>query len=489
MSGALFVSDPGSIQSPGVYAVEVQPPILIEGIPNGKMGYVGQFNWGPVNAVYEPLDTADFLMTYAPPGSSRTSSGYQGLMKHKGLSLAVVRVLKGSPVKASVSVAGTGGNVAATAKYEGTAGNALYLVIESSSDGVSGSKKFSATWTDSVTGTYSEVIADNVAAPNGTPVTFDVSSSRLLSAFSIDTATSALPANSSNVFSSGANGTTITHTEYSAGMDALDVLDDVAVLLTDDCGDSIRTAVNGDVYTHAVAAAGRYLGVAQGASGSSWATIKTDKVSYASKWMRYSAGWVNVIDDGGTTRVVPWSTWFASAIINLPPEQSDAWWKESVTDYYTGISSIYTTQFSAGQTQVAKDAMALGITIPIKLPGGRIANLHDRNASLTVADRYTVTSRIRRFLALSLTEGLSEFTNAPNVAEEQTALVTAVKNFMDGQVSAGRVTAYSLDATTVNTAITVAQGFFYVAISATTPAPMERIGLLIKAGPTVTVTT
>ena len=77
MSGPLFVDSIGQITSPGVAAVDVQAPLVIEGVPNGKMLLAGQFAWGPPNVVYEPTDGADFLATFEPAGSPRSSSALQ----------------------------------------------------------------------------------------------------------------------------------------------------------------------------------------------------------------------------------------------------------------------------------------------------------------------------------------------------------------------------------------------------------------------------
>ena len=93
MSGPLFVDSVGQITAPGVAAIDVKTPLVIEGVPNGKMLFAGQFAWGPANEVYEPTDAADLLATYEPAGSRRTSTGYRALMKRRALSLAIVPVL------------------------------------------------------------------------------------------------------------------------------------------------------------------------------------------------------------------------------------------------------------------------------------------------------------------------------------------------------------------------------------------------------------
>lgn len=493
MSGPLFVDSIGGLTTPGVGAVDVQAPVVIAGVPNGKIAIAAQFEWGPINVVYQPVDTSDFLNTYAPPGSARQSSGYRALMRRKGLALAVCRALHSDAVKASVSLAATGGAVAATGKYEGTAGNNLQLLMEASSDGVAANRKFTVYWTDPVTGTYKEVIADNVAPPNSVPITIDVTQSKLLSAFSVATAITAFPAApSTTAFTSGANGTAIAAIDYTNGFDALDLIDGISVMLADDCGSSLRNAVNSSLLTHGTAAAGRYEVFLQGDPANAWAAVKTDKTGYAqSKWMVYFASWVYVPDDAGTLQLTPSSTFAASAIINLDPVQSHAWASTIATKYYDAINSVYTALFNPAATSIQADAMNLGIQIIQKEPTGGFSFAHDRNSVMTVADRYNVTSRLRRFFALSLVGGLREFRNAPNIQSVSNDVIKAVKQFFDSQLPdrAGRCVSYVIDAKSNNTQASTAQGFFIVAIDAMTPAPMERIALLMKVGPTVTVET
>jgi len=472
--------------APGVYAIEVQTPVIVEGIPLGRIMYAGQFAWGPANEIYEPLDTSDYLRTYEPPGSPRNSPGYYGLMRRRRLSLAVVRVLGSGAVAATTTQMGTGGSWTATAKYLGALGNSISIVQAPASNGVAGNKKFTAILSDPITGTTEELIADNVAPPNGTAVTFDVSGLVLLTSFTVATALTAFPADGTFALTTGANGAAIGSSDYATALDALiQGATDGAVLLTDDPGNTIRSAVNDEVYDRTVLAAGRFLGIVQGATGAAFSAHQSDVANYRSRWVKYSGGWVYVRDDGGTPQRTPWSTYIASALINLLPQQSDAWRAAQVGEtYYSTVDEIDTSGYNPGLVQAL--STQLGISLPLRLPSGRHVGIHDRNTSLDVRYRYTVTSRISRFIALSLEEGLADWVNAPNVADEQNDLVTATRNFMSQQVSGGRTISFSIS-TSGNTPTTAALGQFFVDISAQTPAPMEQIGLRIAAGPTVEI--
>lgn len=489
MPGPLFVSSIGQITAPGVAAVEVQAPLVIEGVPNGKILFAGQFAWGPINTVYEPVDSADFLATYEPAGSPRTSSGYRALMKRKRLSLAIVRVLHSDAAKAKTSTAGTGGNRVVEAKYEGPLGNSIVITQSPSSDGVSGSKKFVATLTDPVTGSYSEVIADNVAPPNGgAAISVDCTNLRLIGLFTVDSALSAFAADGSvNLGSTtaGSNGTSVTGGDYTAALDLLDNVTDGAVMVADDCGSSLRATVNASIQSHANSAGGRYIGLIQGESNNAWSAVKSDKPSYTSKWCFYFASWANVKDDAGTVRLTPSTTFAASALINLDPEQSHARANSATTEFYDGIDSLYTTYFNPSAAAVQADAMNLGIQILQREPTGDFSFAHDRNCNTVIGDRYGITVRLRRFFGLSLTRALRDMRNAPNTPQNQRDVVKAMTQFMGAQVAAGRAISFAIDPNSSNTAETLAAGYFLVGDAARTPAPMERIGLLIKSGNTV----
>lgn len=491
MSGPLFVDSIGQITSPGVAAVDVQAPLVIEGVPNGKMLIAGQFGWGPPNVVYEPTDGADFLSTFEPAGSPRSSSGYRALMRRKRLALAVVRVLHSDATKAKTSTAGTGGAWVAEAKYAGVLGNGIVVTEAPASNGVSGSKKFTATLTDSVTGSYSELIADNVAPPNGgAAISVDCTNLKLIGLFTVASAMSAFDGDGNVTLggtTSGSNGTAVTSADYTAALDLLDEVSDGAVMTTDDCGSSLRSTVNTSLQTHANSAGGRYLALIQGPSDNAWSAVKTDKANYTSKWALHFASWVYVKDDAGTQRLVPTSTFAGSAIINLDPEQSHARAASFVTAYYDGVDALYTAYFNPASSGVQADAMNYGIQIMQREPTGDYSFAHDRNCNTTVADRYTITSRLRRFFALSLTSALRAYRNAPNIAIEQRDLVKSMTQFMAEQVRKGRATSFSIDPNSNNTTNTIASGYFLVGNAVNTPAPMERIGLLIKASPTVVV--
>ena len=138
------------------------------------------------------------------------------------------------------------------------------------------------------------------------------------------------------------------------------------------------------------------------------------------------------------------------------------------------------------------DARTLGICLPRLLPSGVYVLQSDRTPSQTSGKQFAVRRRVTDYLALSLLGGLQSYVNGPNVLENQQTMRLLVEDFMNREMPSpagkGRITAFSVDIVTPNTPASIANGDFSIAVSATTPSPMERIFLLINSGPTVTIT-
>src|SRR5437867_1407851 len=115
----LFASSKGAVLRPGVFPIEVAAPTIIEGVSNGFVGLCMQSDWGEVKVAYKPLSSSDMLTHYFPNGSARNSTGWYAVMRRKRVPWALVRILHSDAVKATISVAGTGDSVTATAKYFG----------------------------------------------------------------------------------------------------------------------------------------------------------------------------------------------------------------------------------------------------------------------------------------------------------------------------------------------------------------------------------
>lgn len=594
---SLFVNAISNIQQPGVFAIETASPLVVEGIPNGFIGYCFQSLWGPVQTAYLPSSQGDLIATFFPAGSPHTSTGYYGIVRRKKFNAVMVRVLGGAiglqpPIITGVTQAGTPGatsvtyvvtavnaagetigsqafktttsnvtlsgsnynipawltvpgavsynvyrtvggptqgkiatavaalflndtNLAAsgsvptvnttgyasavtylldatgvavavaTANYPGLLPNtALTAQVAAASDGIANHFDLIVTLSDATTGSTSERFPNlSTIAPTILP---NVSTSRLLDQFALFGTPVTRPANGTYTFSGGSDGSAITAADYNTALGQLALRNDIDVVVADDCGDTIRTAVNGNLLAHVTAKTDR-ITVIQGPAGQTLANLLTDKANYAGDRVRYVGNWVTVLDDSGVNAVqTPAATFMASAYVNLEPQQSPAWWADQVTDFYTGINSILSPQFSSADdgTQIA--CTQAGITLVIRRPSGRYAFLNDRTTSSNINQRFSVTRRIKDFLVKSIANALDPWVNGPNLPTEWKTIKLGLDNFFNGQVEAGRLIAIDpVDIVSPNNNTTQVAGQFLFTITGKSPTVMEDIIPLVNIGPGV----
>ena len=490
----LFINAKSDARRPGVFAIETAPPRLIEGVSSGYIGFVGQFEWGPKQAVYTVASPSDFLDTFAPAGAPRTSTGYRALMGRRKLRLKVVRVLGAGSAAALDTLAATGGNIVSTAKYHGTLGNSISRTIAAAASGDATKRDFTFTLTDPVTGTTQEIYRDVPLPAGGVAVSVDVSASKLLASLVIAGTVTGWPANGTTTLATGSNGAAAGASDYTGTAGAADkgcalfeLHTDVRVVVHDDCGNTNRAAINSGFATHA-ANQGDRLAVLEGDSDAAdWTTVKGYVTGgLVSDRVIFSGAWTKVRDDAGALQTSPFSSFVASALINQDPQLSHARWADATTDLYAAIEDVLAT-FSTASETIQAEATEKGIVLPIRLESGRFAGLHDRTTSQTSGKKFAIRRRLTDFLAKSIRAALPSYVNSPNVVEQHREIKAIVDTFLREQVRQGRLVDFSTDIATPNTTSTVAAGEFTIAIDAKTPAPMEKIFLQLNAGETVTV--
>jgi|SRR6266498_2297941 len=386
-----------------------------------------------------------------------------------------------------------------TGKYAGVLLNSASrasAVVSAATDAVANHFKLTVTITDAVTGLLTEVY-DNLQTI-ATAILPDLTSSVLLSSASLINTPITRPLNGTYFFYDGSDGAAPTAADYNNGFNNLGTTSLVRFVGIDDCGDSIRAATNANLMAHVDAKGERMAGF-QGNQGNALAAVLTDVASYRDDRAIYSGSWVNVNDDAGTPQVSPFWSFIASAIANLEPQQSHAWWDDRVTTFYKGIASIPTT-VNTSDDGVRDQCTQAGVCLPIRLDSGAYAALHDRTTNLAVNRRFSVTRRIKDYLALSIRAGIPGFVNGPNTTDQQRALRNSIDDFLTREVVRGRLVTppasaavpnpvpYNIDAKSQNSASSVAAGQFILVISGTTPAPMEQIIILMNVGNTVVVT-
>lgn len=499
-----IVSSASAAGYPGVYALLQTPPRVIRGISLGYVGYIGQFDAGPALTGYLPQDGDDLVQTYEPRGVPRKKTGWYGIMKQLGAPWFIVGVKGAGYLAASKSQAGTAGNIVATAAAPGAWGNAMTWQIAAATNGDATKRDHTFTITDPITGTTTEVYR-NVAMNQD--MTALVKGSRLLASlvFSGGTMT-AWPANGTVNLAAGSDGAAAVAADYQTALDQLALEGNVRIVVTDDCGDSIRAAVNGDVVTHCVNLYDRVCFIT-GDESNDWATTKTDKESYTSELATYCGAWVQVyFDDGTTLESVPLSIFCAVIRANIPVHWSIANHDPQATKYLGNVRGVGSrVPYSVASDSIRGEAWTNQIVLPIQGKGpqpgtkGPWQLLHGRDANLTSGLQYEVTTWYRIYLVTALAPQLDPYVNGPNDLDTGLEIQALVNAFLDGEVKLKHLTTsldtdgvtvlppYSTDINGVNSGASMANGDFYVSIDGHTPGVRERLFLQLNVGETVSV--
>jgi hypothetical protein len=208
----IFVTSTAAALRHGAYAIERTPPVTIKATGTGVVGIVGQFPWGPMQQVVEPVGTKEMLNMYGPRGMTLTGSGYLTLVAKAFPSLRLVRALGTTAAKAAAALQNVvpATIVTVTAKYHGASGNSIVCTVSAASDGdvnhfnlkveVTGASGTTTDWFYNLN--YSGTGADSVP---------DFSDKLLVSA--ITKSLSGRPLNASTTMSAGSDGS-VAATDY-----------------------------------------------------------------------------------------------------------------------------------------------------------------------------------------------------------------------------------------------------------------------------------
>lgn len=498
----LFVSSSSSIRRHGINGLFRRPPTVIAPVGNGVGAMVGQFAWGPDQALTVPTDVADFLDKFAPDGMSHLTSGYLAVLGKGFPTLKIVRVLASGKAKAAAALTSAGPitQLDLTLKYNGTAGNSCIATVSDASDGVGAHCNIAISVTDA-RGSTTDLLTnvDNTATTFVSP---NLSSCKLIGTVARHSTNVLRPANGTYTFTGGLDGT-ITAAEYvgtpgagNAGLALLETDKSISAVFSDDTGDSIRSAVNTGLLAHAIYCGDR-MAFLQGPKGQTVTVAKADKVGFtASRWGYYCGQWAYVYDDvTGAQQYSPASSFAASMACQLSPSTGIAWKSSEAGDMLVNLIGV-----DMDWGQGVSDAEDAGIlALEMEESGG-----YRFEADCTMATPADPTlklgtdTRMAIYIAASFARASRSYCDGPNVPFDQIAIVGALQTFMDDLKAAANtdpehkpfVLDYSIDPlASVNSQSSLANGFFFVPLNYQTGPQMSHIVLSIQGGVGVTIRT
>jgi hypothetical protein len=500
----VWISSISSTTSHGVFAIEQAPPAQIQAIGTGVAALVGQFPWGPDGAVYEPPSIGEAKATMAPPGMDRLSTGYLSLIAKAWPGLRIVRVLGSTAAKATATLASsTPTNIlTVTAKYKGTPGNSMVATVSAASDGDANHFDLAVTITGSsgtTTDTIKNINVSGVGADAYPSTDAEKDQLALVGGFTVLAA--GRPANGNYTFSGGSTGTINaaayvgTANSSDKGIALLESDKSVRHVFVDDCGNSLRAAVNAGIAAHC-ALMGDRCGYVNGDSGvSSMATVRTDAANYSSARIVYADPWVYVFDDvTGSKQLVPGSSFMASVAAQLSPSTSIAWKSEEVQAMLQGIAGL---EYVRGMGAAGNTAAGVATFIREEGGGYTIEAGVLTVAPANPAKKNHTRTRIGDYIAVSLAKSLRSNVDAPNVRATWDLIIPPTIAFMEGLKRAQftdpahlpHVVDYQLsDVAAANTRASIQSGKLLLPMKVTTSASIEQLVFLLQFGETVTIT-
>ena len=309
------------------------PGLVTQG--TAAAGLVGQFPWGPHTTTGEEsarVEIAggadgipDFYKTFAPAGSDRTATGVLAFQAASWPLIYIVRILGTTAAKATSTLIDSGGPtniVTVTALYKGLLGNSLSAVVSDPTDADANHFKLTVTLTGA-SGTTTEVY-DNLnysaVGPHSTP---DFTTAVLIGA--ITSLANGRPTNGTFTFTGGLDGT-INSTAYigtpgspDVGISLLEGEPKIRAVVSDDCGSSLRAAVNAGLIAHAQLLQDR-IACCNADSGQTVAQTRAAKAALtAAKEACFVGPWAYIADTvTGAERLVPPGVFIASLITQWP---------------------------------------------------------------------------------------------------------------------------------------------------------------------------
>lgn len=448
----------------GVYNIDENPPIEIQGVATGIWGIVGTFSKGPVNTPTYQAGLNDLRNTFGGPDITLT--GYLGALTAAGQGASEFQVVR---------VVGTGATAASVVVKDTQTTPGTVFTFTYNSVGTGGNNASLNVSVGTLTGTFKVIITDGdvvepwdnlITVQPTTPIPNAVLLASVVSQIGTftqpTTPDTTLPADGSYPLAGGSNGVTppvatyIGTTGPNTGLQALAGTTPAVnqVFLAGQSDSTIPAALQAFCVANAcLGAVCAPQGTTQVAAKALTSVLDTDRVVFCWPWQQM------YVQELAQTVIVPPTGYWVGKVSTLYPHQSPG---NKKLAYTSG------PEFTVSNTDIAAcmDPSARIVPIGVPIPRGGIGIRSGDTLSQTASTRPVYRRRMDDFIVASINSSLGQFVDEPittttdGLLDQQKHTVSAFLDPLTGsnnEASQPMISTYSVQCDTKNNPTTVTQ--------------------------------
>lgn len=445
----------------GVYNIDENPPIEIQGVSTGVWGIAGTFSKGPINVPTLCIGLNDLKNKFGGPDTTLT--GYLGALSAAGQGASQFQVVR---------IPGTGATAASVVAKDSQTTPGTVFTLTYGSVGAGGNNVSLVVSAGTLVGTFKVVITDGdtietwdnlVTVQPTTPIPNAVLLASVVSQIGTftqpTTPNTNIPASGSYPLTGGSNGTApavavyIGTTGPNTGLQALAGTSPAVnqVFLAGQSDSTVPPALQAFCITNkCMGACCAPQGTTQAAAKALTAALDTDRVIFCWPWQKM---YVQELDQ---TVIVPPTGYWAGEVATLYPHQSPG-----------NKNLAYTAgpEFPVSPSDIAAcmDPSARIVPIGVPIPRGGIGIASGATLSQTPSINPVYRRRMDDFIVQSLNTALGQFVDEPITTQLLTDQSHTVSAFLDpltgstNEAGQPMIQAYSVQCDTKNNTASVTQ--------------------------------
>lgn len=414
----------------GVYNIDENPPIEVQGVSTGIWGIVGTFSKGPVNIPTLCIGLGDLKNKFGGPDTTLT--GYLGALTAAGQGASQFQVVR---------ITGTGAAAASVVAKDSQTTPGTVFTFTYGSLGTGGNNVSLTVSAGTLTGTFKVVITDGdtvetwdnlITVQPTTPIPNAVLLASIVSQIGTFTQPATpntnTPASGSYPLTGGNNGTVppavavyIGTTGPNTGLQALAGATPAVnqVFLAGQSDPTVPAALQAFCSANTcMAAACAPQGTTQAAAKALTAALNTDRVVFCWPWQQM------YVQELNQTVIVPPSGYWVGEVSTLYPNQSPG-----------NKNLAYTSgpEFPVSSSDIAAcmDPSARIVPIGVPIPRGGIGIASGATLSQTPATNPVYRRRVDDFIVQSINTALGQFVDEPITTSLMTDQAHTVSAFLD----------------------------------------------------------